>query len=589
MPLPLPVIFLLPTQLTPTELHDLEASIPTLTYDINEAEVVLGRVSREQRAQFELRRLKLETEPIERGTARDDSAQSEGSDERHSKRRKLEAHAPTSKPDSSLVRVLSLSWLTESLEKGTLLPMSSYTVYEGRKSGRITSKLPNDSANLDKRIPKDVLTCTANDNTESGTLSNQRNKEKEKEIEKERGLMTDSSAAGVMARPGLIRQSTSEHDIHLPLTPSYLYTTYSCQRPTPMNPPNDAFIEELKNIRTLRLLQGDKIGIRAYSTSIASLAAYPYKIQTPQEVSRLAGCGSKIAELYQEWHATGQTEETRKSKEDTEIQVLRTFYNIWGVGDANAREFYQKGWRDLDDIVEYGWQSLSRVQQIGVKYYDDFQEKINREEVARIANIILNHARRLDHGYEMAVVGGYRRGRDENGDIDVLLTHREELKTFKLVERLVLSLESEKYISHTLSLSTRNSERGQVPLPWKGEGSTWGTGFDTLDKAMVVWLDPEEAHALHRRVDIIVSPWKTIGCAMLGWSGETTFQRDLRRYCKNEKGLKFDSSGIRNRGNGSWVDLECGDVSASCMEEAERRVFEGLNISWRPPWERCTG
>ncbi len=247
------------------------------------------------------------------------------------------------------------------------------------------------------------------------------------------------------------------------------------------------------------------------------------------------------------------------------------------------------GWRDLDDIVEHGWQSLSRVQQIGVKYYEEFQKKIDRREVARIAQVILDHAHRLDQGYEMAIVGGYRRGREESGDVDVILTHRDEPKTLRLVEALVLSLEKGNYITHTLSLSTRNSERGQIPLPWKGEGSAWGAGFDTLDKAMVVWLDPKDSHALHRRVDIIVSPWKTIGCAVLGWSGETTFQRDLRRYCKKEKGLKFDSSGIRNRADGSWVDLERGDAGASNMEEAERRVFDALNIPWRPPQERCTG
>ncbi len=62
------------------------------------------------------------------------------------------------------------------------------------------------------------------------------------------------------------------------------------------------------------------------------------------------------------------------------------------------REFYNKGWRDLDDIVDYGWQSSSRVQQIGVKYYDEFQLKIPRREVEEIANAILDHARKAPSG-----------------------------------------------------------------------------------------------------------------------------------------------------------------------------------------------
>lgn len=132
----------------------------------------------------------------------------------------------------------------------------------------------------------------------------------------------------------------------------------------------------------------------------------------------------------------------------------------------------------------------------------------------------------------------------------------------------------------------------------KMPGTSARTGFDTLDKALVVWQDPNFKPTEdspnnpnpHRRVDILISPWKTVGCAVLGWTSETTFQRDLRRYCK-VKGLKFDSSGIRSRqAPYDWVDLEDGGRGKpQTMEEAERRVFEGLGLTWRPPEERCTG
>lgn len=209
-----------------------------------------------------------------------------------------------------------------------------------------------------------------------------------------------------------------------------------------------------------------------------------------------------------------------------------------------------------------------------------------------IARVIMAHARTLDAGFEMTIVGGYRRGNRESSDVDVILGHRDESKTLGFADKIVLSLERGGFITHTLSLWTRNSERGQTPLPWKGEGAGQGTGFDTLDKAMVVWQAPScaaEPKPPHRRVDIIISPWKTVGCALLGWSGETTFQRDLRLYCKRELGLKFDSSGIRRRDTGEWADLEGGQGPAPDMETTERRVFEGLRLPWRPPEERCTG
>lgn len=268
-----------------------------------------------------------------------------------------------------------------------------------------------------------------------------------------------------------------------------------------------------------------------------------------------------------------------------------------------ADHSFDAGWRNLNDIAERGWQSLTRVQQIGFKYYDDFKKTISRQEVEHIAKLILDHARRIDPGFEMVIVGGYRRGKKENGDVDVVLSHREEAKTLKMVDKLVLSLESAGLITYTLSLWTNNSERGQQPLAWRGEVPGRGSGFDTLDKAMVVWQNKHDSvPSLHRRVDIIVSPWKTVGCALIGWTGGNTFQRDLRRYCKQQKGLKFDSSGIRRRSDGRWIDFEGSraarkhrlvdrdDYSAAPdMELAEKRVFDGLDLKWLPATERCTG
>lgn len=607
MVLKLPVVYLLPTHLAPDELHDLEAKIPTLTYDINEADVVVGKINRKERALFELRARKLVTEEIPpedlvpthekewRAAVTidtDSDTASDGNEEDHA--------APSSRTASpgppDTIRVVKLAWLTESLHKGTVLPLEEYLVYAGRKPSALKPKRSSPPPPT-PATPKaeDILLRAKLDGASipeprqygnsSQTSSWRRNREHHDHPVKP---------------PPLLVQSTTEHDIdlHLPPIPPCLHTTYSCQRSTPMHPPNEPFIKELMKIRTTRTLLGDKIGIRAYSSSIASLSAYPYTLSSVQEVARLPGCGMKIALLYQEWKDNGALREVTDAESDPELTVLRLFYEIWGCGDTTARQFYNKGWRDLDDVIEYGWNTLARVQQIGVKYYDEFLLKIPRDEVASIADVVLQHANKIHPGFQLVVVGGYRRGKTENGDVDMVLSHPDEKVTSGFVERVVVALEESEYITHTLTLSTKNSERGQQPVAWKGNERKGGTGFDTLDKALVVWQDPnwEKREGLkknpnpHRRVDIIISPWKTAGCAVLGWTSGTTFQRDLRRYCKKEKGLKFDSSGIRSRVDGAWVDLESrGGQPAPDMLTAEKRVFEGLGLEWREPEERCTG
>ncbi|KAK1723699.1 uncharacterized protein BDZ83DRAFT_382166 [Colletotrichum acutatum] len=594
-----PSIYLLPTHLEADQLHELEGRIPSLTYDIREAEIIVGNIFKRERALFELRRKKVQTDPVDVAavadahlvTPRKRKRASSGSDSdstvytEDGQRFGLDTSqlagtwpAPEkSSGNANTVKVVKLAWLQDSFAQGRVLPLHDYVLYVGIKKEEDRAPVTIRGSDILSRAVADSASQT------QGSLLPQKKK-------------AQSPTGMHRSVPSLVRQTTSENasTLKLPPVPQYLRTTYACQRSTPVDPPNAAFVDGLKTIRTIRRLGGDQIGVRAYSTSIATISAYPHEIASPQEVARLPGCGAKIAELWHEWKETGRLPEASEAQANPKFAVIQTFYDIWGVGDATARDFYGRGWRDLDDVVEHGWASLSRVQQIGVKYYDEFKLKIPRTEVESIADTILAHARSIHLDFQLVIVGGYRRGKQGSGDVDVVMSHPDESVTLNFVDKLVMSLEKTGHITHTLVLSKHNSERGQQPVSWKGNEFR-GSGFDSLDKALVVWQEPEKGEKgpqekPHRRVDIIISPWKTAGCAILGWSGETTFQRDLRRYCKKQKSYKFDSSGIRSRLDGSWVDLESSDLGrAPDMLTAERRVFQGLGLDWVPPEDRCTG
>ncbi|KLU84896.1 DNA polymerase beta [Magnaporthiopsis poae ATCC 64411] len=617
MALQFPLIYLLSTHLGADELRGLEAQIPTITYNAHEAEVVLGNISRRERAMFELRRLGLNTSEIPTsGVVQEPAA----------KRRRVSAGHPSAasdkdevqligsqpletdiqsihdlRPNSARVAVVKVAWFTDCNTRGEILPLDDYILYQGIKF------IDNDKVNNARSPPLKLSAVLQRSQSDVVGPSSQQLRARRQHFA---GTSSWKSSSATQRhspkRPSLLHQTTSEHEAaeHMPPVPDFLHTLYSCQRPTRIHPPNEAFIEQLAKIKTTRLLTGDKVGVRAYSSAIASLAAYPYLLTSPEEVDRLPGCGPKIALLFQEFNRQGVVREAQEAESDPKLPVLKQFYDVWGVGEVTAKEWYDRGWRDLDDVVEYGWETLTRVQQIGIKFYDEFLLKIPREEVESIANTVLEHANRHRSGFQMVIVGGYRRGKKESGDVDIILSHPDEAATHNFITHLVVALENSNYITHTLILSTRNSERGQVTLGWKGEvKKAPGTGFDTLDKALVVWQDPnwtpdgDENNTdtknpnPHRRVDIIISPWKTAGCAVLSWTSGTTFQRDLRRYCKRERGLKFDSSGIRSRTSGRWVDFESGEDGSPApdMETAEKRVFAGLGLEWRAPEERSTG
>lgn len=513
------------------------------------------------------------------------------------------------------VKVVKLEWITQSIKARRALDIDRYVVYHGKVIARpqdLAKKqhIPTSSV---KKDSEGILARAIGDAASKPTQSSQSSfASKFASSSSHKG--GDSSQQQQYHPPKLYRQSTSEHDatILIPPAPDWVRdrVIYACMRSAPLHPPNEAFITQLVKIRKVRELTLDEIGVRAYSTSIAALAAYPYELRTPVEVLSLPGCDTKIANLFVEFRnsVNGKLEAADVLDSDPAISTIYQFYNIWGVGAKTAREFYyQRQWRDLDDVIEHGWNHLSRVQQIGLKYYDEFSAGIPRAEVAEIAKTIHRHANLVrpgceydGQGIECIIVGGYRRGKETLGDLDLVLSHRDERVTKDLVIDVVGSLENEGWITHTLALHMTTSNREQQTLPFRG--NTGLHHFDSLDKALIVWQDPNfeietnnnadaETQPVknpnpHRRVDIIISPWRTVGCAVLGWSGDTTFERDLRRYAKKAHGWKFDSSGVRERTSGGKViDLEKGGRT---WEERERLVMEGLGVGWRPASERCT-
>ncbi|KAL4807321.1 high-affinity nickel-transport protein-domain-containing protein [Aspergillus unguis] len=600
-----PAIFVLPTHLSLDALHQAEETLlehqARLTYDVAEAGIIVGQVGQKKRAALELRARGVWTEevvqreaqtgpPVKRrrvdGLKETEEVylQTEDESQEDGVRQVPAAYAVKTERGETdgLIRVVRLEWLARCVEAREVVSTDPFTVYTARKIERPATKEDKTAANSQA-----ILDRAKQDAAFKVPLPPVRNRH------------------GVDGHPPpkLYRQTTSENEEAEPLPPAPDWVQngvmYACMRSALLNTPNDEFINQLIKIRTVRELNLDEIGVRAYSTAIAAIAAYPYAIRRGSQILALPGCDHKIANLFVEFQASedGTLAAADALDTETDFRILHTFYKIWGVGSKTARDFYySRGWRDLDDIVEHGWSSLSRVQQIGVKYYDEFLLDIPRAEVEEIGKTICTHANSPSvrptaqydgHGVECIIVGSYRRGKPVSHDVDIILSHRDESITHNLVVDVVASLESEGWITHTLALHQTTSNRDQQTLPYRS-GPDDKNHFDSLDKALVVWQSPhkpKDENNPHRRVDIIISPWKTVGCAVLGWTGDTTFERDLRRYAKKQ-GWKFDSSGVRERTTGGQViDLEKGGRT---WEERERLVMEGLRVGWRGAGERCT-
>jgi DNA polymerase IV len=246
-------------------------------------------VSQRARAQFELRKLKLSADEAaspERGPEKEDSPRA--------KRRKISStedyalrsssfedsdneHTQRQEPSTAATRkVVRLGWLQDSLLKGSLVDYKDYLVYSAVRSP-LALPAPELSQAVESHTPVRLPYGPQPSATESLASSTSSSLYRRPMHRQARPHKT----------PHLLAQSTSEEKAiaNLPPVPDYLHTSYSCQRATVVHPPNEAFIEKLKEVRQIRSIRGDPVGIRAYSTAIASLSAYPHHLQTPAGTS----------------------------------------------------------------------------------------------------------------------------------------------------------------------------------------------------------------------------------------------------------------------------------------------------------------
>lgn len=94
------------------------------------------------------------------------------------------------------------------------------------------------------------------------------------------------------------------------------------------------------------------------------------------------------------------------------------------------------------------------------RYFDDFEKKIPRAEIIQIEGILKDAIKEISRGYLVTICGSYRRGKEESGDIDVLITHPDYTSKAKDAKKnislktIVGCLEKKKLITDTISLGS---------------------------------------------------------------------------------------------------------------------------------------
>ncbi|GBP44641.1 DNA polymerase beta [Eumeta japonica] len=160
----------------------------------------------------------------------------------------------------------------------------------------------------------------------------------------------------------------------------------------------------------------------AYRKAAAALAAHPQRVRSGDEARRLPGVGVKIANKIQEFLTTGKLRKLETIRGDDNARAVATLTRVSGVGPARAAELVRAGITTIE-MLRQNQNRLTHHQCIGLRYLEDFEQRIPRTEIQQIEKVLQKVICGLDPDYSITICGSYRRGKSESGDIDALVTH----------------------------------------------------------------------------------------------------------------------------------------------------------------------
>ncbi|XP_035866230.1 DNA-directed DNA/RNA polymerase mu isoform X3 [Phyllostomus discolor] len=288
----------------------------------------------------------------------------------------------------------------------------------------------------------------------------------------------------------------------------------------------------------------------------------PYACQRP---TPLTHHNTSLSELLEH----GVCEEVERVRRSERYQSMKQlFTQIFGVGVRTADRWYREGLRTLDD-VRGRVPRLTGQQQAGLRHHQDLSMPVQRPDAEALQQVVETVVVQALPGATVTLAGGFRRGKLQGHDVDLLITHPQEGQEAGLLPRVMCSLQQQGlvlYQQHQLS-------RSRDPTHLTRRSHT----MDTFERSFCIFRLPRPPGATWKavRVDLVVAPISQFPFALLGWTGSKHFERELRQFSRKERGLWLNSHGL--------FDPE---QKALLRAAAEEDVFRHLGLAYLPPEQR---
>ena len=232
--------------------------------------------------------------------------------------------------------------------------------------------------------------------------------------------------------------------------------------------------------------------------------------------------------------------------------ALETLQGIYGVGPKKAQDLIAAGYTTVEGLraaLTTNPSLLNKNQQIGLRYYEQLLTRIPRAEMDQHAALLMAAK---PSSLEGVIVGSYRRGRPDSGDIDMLIrTADAAVDAAAALTDFVAALKARGYIREILA---HGDHKCMAICQLPGSSSASGSG---------------------RRLDLLVTPPEEFPFAVFYFTGSDTFNVAVRRHALT-RGLTLNEHAITFVRNGKQLP----------GVKTERELFKLLKLRWVEPVDR---
>ena len=461
------------------------------------------------------------------------------------------------------VKVVDSEWLSKCLSEGKLVEIDQYILAKkdfgvvencgSKASGGDTDEGNQSSEPAVIKPSGTSLEAEAGISSASDSVSRSPTKHTASKIQDPRDDDSDYTDSGDEGS-----KSDRSPVITPNVSPEKLQTSWVCAHASTSQQQNhNQFITDKLQVLAMSYANTkDQWRALGYKKAIASIKNYHKKLETWEECSSLPYVGERLAKKIWEIVETGHLR--RLDHVDPKQEALNLFVGVWGAGPTTAEAWISQGLKTLKDLKNHG--KLTRQQEIGLKYYDEFLERMPREEAGMIEDVVKKAALNINPGLQAFACGSYRRGKPTCGDVDVIISHPDGKSHEGVMTKLLESLKSTGFLTDDLTLADNGQHRkylGVCKLP--GENTK------------------------HRRLDIIVVPYNEWACSLLYFTGSDYFNRSMRLLAK-KNGMSLSEHSL-NKGvihKGSEKIFEGTPLPVF----TENDVFDYLGLEYREPHER---